>query len=142
MVYAKMLIRKPKPKLSATAQCLNSPPSEEYVQTKMARIGRAAKITRLDKLYVRQLGRCVHCSSYMWLIRDRKAPTKVKGAPCVATIEHIIPRSQGGGSGYANTAAACYKCNNERGDRPLTAAELRDIEAIRTRANEMLGLNS
>ena len=33
-----------------------------------------------------------------------------------ATIEHLLPRSQGGKNGMYNLAAACYRCNNVRGD--------------------------
>lgn len=32
------------------------------------------------------------------------------------TIDHIIPRSQGGETNYRNCVACCKKCNNKKGD--------------------------
>jgi hypothetical protein len=122
-----------KKKLPETAICLKSPASEEYVFEKVAKILRATKKSKLDRLYAEQWGRCAHCSLYMWLIRNKRAPIIVKGQPYVATIEHLIPRSQGGTNAYENTVAACYGCNQKRGDRRLTAAELREIQSIRGR---------
>ncbi len=36
-----------------------------------------------------------------------------------ATLEHKKPKSQGGGSNYINTCAACRECNIKRGNRPV-----------------------
>ncbi|MEZ4732483.1 MAG: HNH endonuclease [Caldilineaceae bacterium] len=33
------------------------------------------------------------------------------------TIDHIVPRSRGGGNGWSNTACACPVCNQRKGDR-------------------------
>ena len=33
------------------------------------------------------------------------------------TIDHILPRSQGGKNTYLNCVAACYPCNQRKGDR-------------------------
>ena len=33
------------------------------------------------------------------------------------TIDHIVPRSQGGGNGWGNTACACPQCNQRKGNR-------------------------
>lgn len=33
------------------------------------------------------------------------------------TIDHILPRSRGGGDSWENVAAACLKCNVKKGDR-------------------------
>lgn len=33
------------------------------------------------------------------------------------TIEHIIPKSRGGRNSWSNTACACPKCNQRKGDR-------------------------
>jgi 5-methylcytosine-specific restriction endonuclease McrA len=40
-----------------------------------------------------------------------------------STIDHVLPRSRGGGNEWANTVAACSRCNNRKGDR--TPAEAR-----------------
>ncbi|WP_020523317.1 HNH endonuclease [Catelliglobosispora koreensis] len=33
-----------------------------------------------------------------------------------STIDHILPRSRGGANTWLNTAAACYSCNQRKGD--------------------------
>ncbi|MGX6604233.1 HNH endonuclease [Micromonosporaceae bacterium Da 78-11] len=40
-----------------------------------------------------------------------------------STIDHVLPRSRGGGNEWTNTVAACGRCNNRKGDR--TPAEAR-----------------
>jgi 5-methylcytosine-specific restriction endonuclease McrA len=40
-----------------------------------------------------------------------------------STIDHVLPRSRGGRNEWANTVAACGKCNNRKRDR--TPAEAR-----------------
>src|SRR3954467_8763147 len=39
------------------------------------------------------------------------------------TIDHVLPRSRGGGNSWLNTVAACGPCNQRKGDR--TPAEAR-----------------
>ncbi|MFI6271411.1 HNH endonuclease [Micromonospora zamorensis] len=34
-----------------------------------------------------------------------------------STIDHILPRSRGGRNTWRNTTAACYACNQRKGDR-------------------------
>src|SRR4029453_7066334 len=34
-----------------------------------------------------------------------------------STIDHILPRSRGGRNAWKNTTAACYECNQRKGDR-------------------------
>ena len=33
------------------------------------------------------------------------------------TIDHVVPRSQGGGNSWANCVLACTRCNRKKGDR-------------------------
>ena len=40
-----------------------------------------------------------------------------------STIDHVLPRSRGGGNTWENTVAACGRCNGRKGDR--TPAEAR-----------------
>lgn len=37
--------------------------------------------------------------------------------PSKLTLDHIIPRSRGGGNVWENLVAACFGCNNRKGDR-------------------------
>jgi len=34
-----------------------------------------------------------------------------------STIDHVLPRSRGGGNSWKNTVAACSGCNQRKGDR-------------------------
>jgi 5-methylcytosine-specific restriction endonuclease McrA len=34
-----------------------------------------------------------------------------------STVDHILPRSRGGGNTWQNTVSACYACNQAKGDR-------------------------
>lgn len=63
---------------------------------------RKARLRALD----RDGHRCVYCG--------RKAKT----------VDHVQPKSLGGPNTVKNLVAACHKCNNARGNRPLTDAEL------------------
>ncbi|MBI4460090.1 MAG: HNH endonuclease [Acidobacteria bacterium] len=53
------------------------------------------------------------------LIRDHHT-CQFCGSVVVAselTLDHVIPRSQGGKSSWENLVACCYACNNRKGDR-------------------------
>ena len=41
------------------------------------------------------------------------------------TIDHVLPRSQGGASSWTNCAAACLGCNTKKGDRTPEQAGMR-----------------
>ena len=41
------------------------------------------------------------------------------------TVDHVIPRSKGGGSTWENIVAACAPCNRRKGDRLPAQANMR-----------------
>ena len=41
------------------------------------------------------------------------------------TVDHIIPRSRGGGESWENLTSACVKCNNKKGNRTPDEAGMR-----------------
>ena len=41
------------------------------------------------------------------------------------TLDHVLPRSQGGRSAWENLVACCYYCNNRKGDRTPEQAGMR-----------------
>ncbi len=60
------------------------------------------------------------------LMRDRftcQYCHRVATAPKSLTLDHVVPRSRGGGSTWENLVACCYPCNNRKADRtPAEAA--------------------
>ena len=55
-------------------------------------------------IFARDGGRCAYC----------RGPAE--------TIDHVLPRSRGGGHQWENVVAACARCNHTKGDK--TPAEL------------------
>lgn len=41
------------------------------------------------------------------------------------TVDHILPKSLGGKSSWENCVCSCYKCNNEKGDKPIYNTRLK-----------------
>jgi 5-methylcytosine-specific restriction endonuclease McrA len=41
-----------------------------------------------------------------------------------STIDHVLPRSRGGANSWLNTVAACYPCNQRKGNRTPTEARM------------------
>lgn len=41
------------------------------------------------------------------------------------SIDHVMPRSRGGGNSWGNTACACKRCNHRKGDRTPHEAGMR-----------------
>lgn len=74
----------------------------------------------LTKLFNQQAGICPYCGDKMFL--DNKNSGKS------ATIEHLIPKSKGGPSKEFNYMAACYECNQERGNKPLGPFLIRKLK--------------
>lgn len=56
-----------------------------------------------DNVYTRDKGRCQYCSVKM----TRKQ----------ATLDHVVPRAQGGKTNWTNVVLACTPCNQAKGDR-------------------------
>lgn len=85
------------------------------------------RILRLRR-YIQAPRRNAHWSRAGVLRRDRytciycgSAPGDRQGAHMLDkrdfTVDHIVPRSRGGRNTWGNTACACTRCNNRKGDR-------------------------
>jgi 5-methylcytosine-specific restriction endonuclease McrA len=57
------------------------------------------------------------------LLRDRQ--TCAYCGRHATTIDHVLPRSRGGGSTWSNTVAACASCNHRKANRTPAEARLR-----------------
>lgn len=52
-------------------------------------------------IFARDGGRCVYCGA------------------AATSIDHVIPRSRGGGHNWENVVSACHRCNHVKADKPL-----------------------
>jgi len=60
-----------------------------------------------QNIHLRDNHRCQYCGSNEHL-----------------TIDHVIPKKDGGGFTWDNVVTACFKCNNKKGDRSLVESGL------------------
>lgn len=77
---------------------------------------------RKRRLWRKQSGRCALCNRHMrhWTERNSKGGLYAN----TATIDHIEPLSLGGSlKRVENQQLACSKCNNKRGNAPLSAKQ-------------------
>ena len=57
------------------------------------------------------------------------------------TLDHVLPRSQGGISSWENLVCACVACNSRKGGRTPTQAHMKLIrKAVRPRRNPVISL--
>jgi 5-methylcytosine-specific restriction endonuclease McrA len=77
------------------------------------------KLNKLLRLHTREQGRCFYCGVRVNLHTVKTLGTRWPDARA-ATMDHIIPRSAGGGSTEDNLVLACYGCNNRRSDQPAS----------------------
>lgn len=65
------------------------------------------------RIFAREQGCCAYC-------RDLLDETE-------ATLDHVLPKSRGGGGGVSNLVLSCFDCNNLKGDRTPDEAGLRRL---------------
>lgn len=78
-------------------------------------MGKSKKVRQLilfKKLFRLQDGKCIICGKFMSGVRTTE-PYKF-----TATIEHVVPLSQGG-KNMDNILLSCCGCNNSRGHKPI-----------------------
>lgn len=82
-----------------------------------------------ERLWKRQKGVCWICSGYM-NAADRTGPNG-------ATVDHVIPRSLGGGNRIHNLKLACRSCNEAkanmmpRNTKLLRNRQMRQAQSVR-----------
>lgn len=78
--------------------------------------------------YVDVRARCMRSASKRMhiLMRDRFRCQycNIKGSAFELTLDHIVPRSRGGRSTPDNLCAACFTCNQRKGDRTPDEARM------------------
>lgn len=81
---------------------------------------RARRVRLFEEVFRRDGGLCAYCGT-----RTRRLRAGLHGAGDRATLDHVVPRSQGGPLTAENLVLACLACNTERGTT--------DAEAFRRR---------
>lgn len=71
-------------------------------------------------IYKRDHNKCQYCGSTTRL-----------------TIDHIIPRSKGGGDNYFNLCVACASCNTKKGDKLLEQTGMKLLRPPRAPRNKI-----
>lgn len=67
------------------------------------------------RLWTEQGGKCIFCKRNMWI-----AGVHIEGKSShQATLEHIIPKSQGGSNLITNLVCSCFQCNHRRRTLPF-----------------------
>lgn len=91
-------------------------PSKHFLHTQHVRFPLPSVIRLLSYRQVPRFNRAV--SRKAILLRDghRCQYCLVKFMPNKLTLDHVIPKSKGGRNLWENLVAACYACNNRKGD--------------------------
>jgi 5-methylcytosine-specific restriction endonuclease McrA len=63
------------------------------------------------KIFQQQLGKCLECGVSMIFPEHRMV---IEDRSSVATVDHIVPLSEGGTNGYENFALICKSCNEKK----------------------------
>jgi len=81
----------------------------------------AQRIRLFETIFARDGGRCVYCG-----VDTHRLAKGLSRSPSLATLDHVVPRSQGGALSPANLVLACQACNNRRG--VMDAEEFRALK--------------
>ncbi len=86
----------------------------------------SVKLNRRN-LYARDHNTCQYCG-------DRFPTSEL-------TIDHIVPRSQGGGSAWENLVCCCVACNSKKGGRTPKQAHMKLVrKPVKPRRNPVISL--
>jgi 5-methylcytosine-specific restriction endonuclease McrA len=101
-------------------------PSTVFVVPSVLRLRYYVHVPQRGAVWSRRgvLGRdghtCVYCGAGIGERRHGRVLTRAD-----FTVDHLIPRSRGGGNTWGNTACACRWCNGRKGDRMPHEAGMR-----------------
>lgn len=78
------------------------------------------------KYYVRRNPGIVNFSRHALVKRDKGECQfcKKRLTPSQITIDHVLPKAQGGGSSFINCVVSCHDCNNKKGNRTPEQANM------------------
>jgi 5-methylcytosine-specific restriction endonuclease McrA len=88
-------------------------PSGTYLVPNVLRLIHYSKVPKLNATWSRK--NVLRRDSYTCIYCGKSLEDGLKRQDF--TMDHIIPKSQGGGNSWMNTACACHPCNNRKADR-------------------------
>lgn len=86
----------------------------------------SVKLNRRN-IYARDHNTCQYCGS--------RFPTNE------LSLDHVVPRSQGGGNTWENLVCACIKCNSKKGGRTPSQAHMKTIrKPVQPKRNPVISM--
>ncbi len=83
-------------------------------------VPRRGAVWSRHRVMVRDAHTCIYCGAQVGEIHHGRTLTRAD-----FTVDHLIPRSRGGGNSWGNTACACRWCNHRKADRTPHEAGMR-----------------
>ncbi len=110
-----------------TSAFTSAQPDARYCSDRCGKkMNRARRDERLARAYVEDVSpaKVFGNDNWMcWLCGEEADPTRVAPYPLAATVDHLIPVSEGGEHSYANVRTAHFICNSRRGARRVAELE-------------------
>ena len=98
--------------------------------------GKWIRKAKRERIHRRDQWRCVWCTRHTWpkSIADREGRA-------LACLDHVHPRSAGGGNHHGNLVTACEECNKRRGatDALAFAGTFAGTDAVLARLIRAMG---
>ena len=68
-------------------------------------------------VWIRDDFRCFYCGIRMFDLYNQWLEGKIKRKQALLTVDHLVPRSQGGLWSLDNLVTCCYNCNQKKGSQ-------------------------
>jgi 5-methylcytosine-specific restriction endonuclease McrA len=87
-------------------------------------------VVRLER-YIRSPQKKILLTRRNIIIRDGHTCAYCGGKRGPMTVDHVIPKTQGGSDTWENLVCACERCNNKKGDRTPKSAGMKLVRKPR-----------
>lgn len=101
----------------------------------MSKFTTAAAIAQREAVWAKSHGRCWYCGAFLARTDEIEWNNSDADVRHAFTVDHLIPKSEGGPSDIDNLVPACFSCNATKHSRPLE--HLRVILANRAKDEHM-----
>lgn len=101
-------------KVSSPTFTMKIPSVIVFKSTKRNKI-KSARFSRKN-VWVRDEGKCQYCGQHV--------------SPDSYTLDHIIPKTRGGGTNWTNVVTCCYTCNQKKGDKSLQQSGMKLLKPV------------